>query len=135
MSYKAINKIQQDMEVEYLKTLSYEKINSLLRKQHNIIQTLEAKMAQSESPNELTGYTPSMAMKLTPVTEIDQIKEGDALAIYDGKTVITVKAQMVKVSEHDGTEVIYNRKKNHFFNVGMYLDGKSYVKEVAIVGV
>jgi len=38
-----------------------------------------------------------------------------------------------KVTAHDGTEVIYDMKKNLFFNVGMYLAGKSWAKDVRVV--
>lgn len=74
-------------------------------------------------------------MNITPVTKIDQIKSGDMLAIYDGKTVIAVKAQEIKVTDQDGTEIIYNRRKNQYFNLGMYLDGKSWVKDVGVISV
>jgi hypothetical protein len=63
-------------------------------------------------------------MRLTPVTQIDQIKEGDALVINDGHSLISAKAEIVKVSEQDGTEVIFKVKENAFFNVGMFLDGE-----------
>jgi hypothetical protein len=55
------------------------------------------------------------------------------LLISDGKEITHAKAQRVKVSEHDGTEVIFNLRKNKYFNVGMYLDGKSWAKDVRIV--
>lgn len=72
-------------------------------------------------------------MKLIPVTKIDQIKEGATLIINDGSGLINAKAKIVKITEKDGTEVIINVRKNNFFNVGMYLDGKSWVKDLSIV--
>ena len=72
-------------------------------------------------------------MELMPVTRINQINEGDTLIIDDGKKLIPAKAKIVKVTDHDGTEVIFRIKKNRFFNVGMYLDGKSWAKKVCIV--
>jgi len=72
------------------------------------------------------------AMEIKPLTEIDQIKVGDALLIGDGNKVTAEKAQRVKVSELDGTEVILDKKQNRYFNVGMYLEGKSWVKNVRV---
>ena len=72
-------------------------------------------------------------MKLKTVENINSIKEGDML-IITGDTLIneSMKAQIVKVSKH-GTEVIFDKKMNRFFNLGMYLEGKSWVKEVCIL--
>ena len=72
-------------------------------------------------------------MQLEPLVRIDQIRAGDTILISDGREITAAKAQRVKVSEHDGTEVIFNLRKNKFFNVGMYLDGKSWAKDVRIV--
>lgn len=72
-------------------------------------------------------------MQIEPLTRIDQIKKGDLMLISDGKEIIHTKAFIVKVSEHDGTEVIFNVKRNKFFNVGMYLERKSWAKDVRIV--
>ena len=70
-------------------------------------------------------------MNLEKVTKIDQIKKGDTLIITgDIYKVEPFKAEIVKVSENDGTEIIINKKENKFFNLGMYLKGKSWVKEV-----
>lgn len=73
-------------------------------------------------------------MELREVKTITDIKEGDTL-IITGDTLKNepVKAQVVKVSEQDGTEIIIDRKNNKFFNLGMYLEGKSWVKEVKII--
>ena len=72
-------------------------------------------------------------MQIEPLVKIDQIKEGDVLLISDGRELTHAKAQRVKVSEYDGTEVIFNLRKNKYFNVGMYLDGKSWAKDIRIV--
>lgn len=56
-------------------------------------------------------------MEIEQLKQIDQIKEGDLLLISDGKEITHTKAQRVKVSEHDGTEVIFNLRKNKYFNV------------------
>ena len=39
----------------------------------------------------------------------------------------------LQVSDSDGEEIIYDLKRNKYFNVGMYLNGKSWVKDVRIV--
>jgi hypothetical protein len=72
-------------------------------------------------------------MQIEPLLKINQVKEGDLLLISDGHEITQAKAQRVKVSDYDGTEVIFNLEKNKFFNVGMYLEGKSWAKEVLIV--
>ena len=73
-------------------------------------------------------------MKLINVTKIDQIKKGDTIVITgDTLKAEPVKAQIVKVSEHDGTEIIIDKKMNRYFNIGMYLKGDSWVKDLAII--
>ena len=72
-------------------------------------------------------------MHIEPLMKIDQIEAGDLLLIDDGIGITHAKAQRVTVSEHDGTEVIFNLRKNKYFNVGMYLDGKSWAKDIRIV--
>lgn len=69
-------------------------------------------------------------MEIEDVKNITDIKQGDTL-ILTGDTLKNepVKVQMVKVSESDGTEIIFDKKQNRFFNLGMYLEGKSWVKE------
>jgi len=72
-------------------------------------------------------------MKITRVTKIDQIKRGDTILISDGTVLKTVRAMKVKVSEEDGVEVIFNLRQNKYFNVDMYLNGKSWVKDMRIL--
>ncbi len=73
-------------------------------------------------------------MELKDVKTITDIKQGDTL-IVTGDTLKNeaVKAQIVKVSPNDGTEVIIDRKNNRYFNLGMYLEGNSWVKELKVV--
>lgn len=72
-------------------------------------------------------------MELKKITQIDEIKKGDTLILTgDCYTNEPLKAEAVKVSK-DGTEIIISRKENRFFNLGMYLKGKSWVKELAII--
>lgn len=68
---------------------------------------------------------------LKDVTEIDDIKEGDMLLITgDILYYEPVKAHKVKVSDSDGVEIIFNIKENKYFNLGMYLEGKSWVTDI-----
>ncbi|MBK6903976.1 MAG: hypothetical protein IPH04_14550 [Saprospirales bacterium] len=73
-------------------------------------------------------------MHLEKVTSLDSIKTGDTL-IITGDTLKNkpVKVYAVKVSPADGTEIIISKQKNSFFNLGMYLEGKSWVKDVMIL--
>lgn len=73
-------------------------------------------------------------MELKEVKTITDIKQGDTL-IVTGDTLKneSVKAQIVKVTPNDGTEIIIDKKQNRFFNLGMYLEGKSWVKELKVV--
>ena len=73
-------------------------------------------------------------MKLKTVNKITDIKAGDTIIITgDSLKNESVKVQMVKVSDNDGTEIIFDKRKNRYFNLGMYLEGKSWVKEVKIL--
>lgn len=73
-------------------------------------------------------------MELKEVKTITDIKQGDTLIVTgDVLKNKSVKAQIVKVTPKDGTEIIIDKKKNCFFNLGMYLEGKSWVKEVKIL--
>ena len=73
-------------------------------------------------------------MNLVDVKELTDIKQGDTL-IITGDTLKNepVKAQIVKVSDNDGTEIIFDKKMNRFFNLGMYLKGSSWVKELKVL--
>jgi hypothetical protein len=73
-------------------------------------------------------------MELKEVKTLKDIKQGDTIIITgDVLKNEAVKAQIVKVTEQDGTEIIFDKKNNRFFNLGMYLEGKSWVKECKVV--
>jgi hypothetical protein len=73
-------------------------------------------------------------MELKDVTTLTDIKQGDTIIITgDVLKNEPVKALKVKVTPQDGTEIIFDLKKNKFFNLGMYLEGKSWVKECKLV--
>lgn len=72
-------------------------------------------------------------MTIKPLGRIDQIQRGDLLLISDGKRIVHSKAMLVKATANDGVEVIYNLRRNLYFNVGMYLAGESWAKDVRVV--
>ena len=74
-------------------------------------------------------------MRLGNIKLITDIKEGDQLLVrgnfvFGGNCIQLHKVEKVKVSENDGTEIILQKKGNVYFNLGMYLKGDSWVKEV-----
>lgn len=65
-------------------------------------------------------------MKLKQVKTLTDIKQGDTILITgDSLKNEPFKAQIVKVSETDGTEIIFDKKMNRFFNLGMYLKNRA----------
>jgi len=73
-------------------------------------------------------------MELKDVKTLTDIKQGDTIIITgDVLKNEPFKAQIVKVSETDGTEIIFDKKMNRFFNLGMYIEGKSWVKDCKVV--
>lgn len=66
------------------------------------------------------------------LTAFDEIQPGDDLLIVGevgGGTLRQVfTGVQKKESNFDGQEVILQRKGNKFFNFGMYLQGRSWVK-------
>jgi hypothetical protein len=73
-------------------------------------------------------------MELKDVKTLTDIKQGDTIIITgDILKNEPFKAQIVKVSQTDGTEIIFDKKMNRFFNLGMYLEGKSWVKDCKVV--
>lgn len=73
-------------------------------------------------------------MELVNVTSLTDLKKGDTLIVNGGALKNEViKVKKIKVSESDGVEVIYDLKLNKFFNLGMFLEGKSWVKELKIL--
>ncbi|HTH58285.1 MAG TPA: hypothetical protein VL728_19700 [Cyclobacteriaceae bacterium] len=73
-------------------------------------------------------------MELIEVKTNTDIKQGDTL-IITGDVYFNepVKAQIVKTSVQDGTEIVIDKRRNCFFNLDMYMHGKSWVKEIKIV--
>lgn len=70
-----------------------------------------------------------MKVSVERIEKLRQINKGDHLIIYAANGPEHIKVVKVKVSENDGEEVIYNLRKNFYFNVEMYLDGTGRVKD------
>jgi len=67
-----------------------------------------------------------------PVTSFAQVKTGDSLLVVgniDGVEQHLFHKIVTKDSATDGQEIILRKKDNTYFNFGMYLDKKSWVKE------
>jgi len=71
-------------------------------------------------------------MHLEPLTQFDQIKIGDPLLVSDGRQIFIGRVKRILL-DVAGTEVVFNLRNNHYFNVGMYLKGESWAKCVRIV--
>ncbi len=63
--------------------------------------------------------------------DIQELHKGDLLILdFENGTRKTVTVEKVKVSESDGIEIIYDLKKNHYFNLTMYRAEKSNVLHI-----
>lgn len=73
-------------------------------------------------------------MILKKVEKLTDIKEGDTICVTgDILKAEPFKVQMVKISETDETWIIFDKKQNRYFNLNMYLEGKSWVKKVVVI--
>lgn len=69
-----------------------------------------------------------------PVKHITDIEPGNKILITGDlflNNILTV--ERVKTTPKDGTEIIYDVHNNYFFNLGMYLSGESWVKELYVL--
>lgn len=69
-------------------------------------------------------------MKFRSINLLTDIQTGDTLIVQGEDTLELYKNVTVKSTVQDGVEIILNKKKNTFLNLGMYLQGKSWVKQV-----
>lgn len=72
-------------------------------------------------------------MFIKQVTTKDDLIKGDIILIDDGSQVFAEKVQSVKVTAQDGIEIIYNSRKNKYFDLGMYINSESWVKDLRVV--
>jgi hypothetical protein len=71
-------------------------------------------------------------MNLNKITSFGEISNGDSLLVkgnIGGVESHVFKRVSKKETVQDGQEVILRSKGNMYFNFGMYLEGKSWVKE------
>lgn len=67
------------------------------------------------------------------LTKADQIKVGDVISMVIAGRRICTSAKEVLNAGTSREEIIYNRKKNHYFITSMVLDGTSNHKDVFII--
>jgi len=74
-----------------------------------------------------------MKLNYREVKKLTDIEKDDIITITgDRLKDKSFKVQMVKTTKKDGVEIIFNLGQNLFFNLGMYLEGKSWVKECKV---
>jgi len=102
-------------------------IDCLLRSLKFFGYELAAKVEQPDSaaPNDIPSEW--------RVNRFDQIKVGDVISLVCGDKHICTTAKEILNAGTNREEVIYNRKKNHYFITSMVLDGTSTHKHVFIV--
>ena len=67
-----------------------------------------------------------------PLSRAGQIQAGDCLQIMMAGRLICTQAKLVINAGTDREEIVYNRKKNHYFITSMVLDGTSNHKDVMV---
>lgn len=75
-------------------------------------------------------------MRLKKVTKINDVKKGSIILInrkLQPKEEIEIYKVQDIITSNDGLEVILQNKHNIFFNLNMYLQGISWVREACIV--
>lgn len=76
-------------------------------------------------------------IEFQPVSDLGQLEAGQLILIehnHKGKTVVSpAVVQKVIASGTNDEEVIIDMKSNSYFNMSMYLDGQSWVKNVQII--
>lgn len=71
-------------------------------------------------------------MEIKQVRSAADIQPGNIVIVKDEMGLDVYKALEVKTVE-DHTEVILDRRKNIYFSVEKFLEGKSWVKDVGVV--
>ena len=67
------------------------------------------------------------------LTGCGQIKQGDVISMVMAGRRICTSAKEILNAGTNKEEVVYNRKKNHYFITSMVLDGTSNHKDVSII--
>lgn len=78
------------------------------------------------------GVTDEFIIK--KVEAITDIPNGSSVILTGGHKYDQIFQNVsVKSSESDGTEIIIDSRLNEYFNLGMYLEGKSWVKKLHVI--
>lgn len=117
------NDTQRDLDARY-GVLQWEDAICALR--GRIASSLSAG-AEPSAPHEETRWQ--------PLTAPGQIQEGDRLSFRVGSSFICARARQIIAPGTDKEEVVYNRKKNHYFLTSMAVDGTSSHKNVMVARV
>ncbi len=76
-------------------------------------------------------------MELIRMTSVGMIQKGDILILNTTTGLIAETAKIVLqpaiAASSNGEEVVYRKKKNHYFITNLVLTGRSWIKEVYIV--
>lgn len=94
-----------------------------------------AKDLDSTAPASSDPSAPHEEARWHPLTAPGQIQEGDRLSFRVGSSFICARARQIIASGTDKEEVVYNRKKNHYFLTSMAVDGTSSHKNVMVARV
>lgn len=72
--------------------------------------------------------------ELKEIKTLNDIKQGDTLIITgDNLKHAPVEVSAVKVTKKDGTEIVFEDNGFRFFNLGLYLQNRSWVKHCVIL--
>lgn len=78
------------------------------------------------------SVSPEVIEKWVPLNRAGQIKAGDWFHCMMAGRFICAKAKQVLNPGTANEEIVYNRKKNHYFITRMVLDGTSNHKDVMV---
>jgi hypothetical protein len=100
--------------------------------EHDFVKELRTFVALSASTE---PSAPPEQSEWHPLTAPGQIQEGDRLSFKVGSSFICARARQIIAPGTDKEEVVYNRKKNHYFLTSMAVDGTSSHKNVMVARV
>ena len=71
-------------------------------------------------------------IEMSSVTGVGQIKEGEVLIVerQDGWRFIAIARQVINRG-YEREEIVFCKSKNDYFIMSMFLDGKSWVKNIS----
>lgn len=73
-------------------------------------------------------------IEMQAVTRVGQIKVGDTLVVENSRGVkFIAQARVICREGTDKEEICFTKKSNKYFIMELYLDGKSWVKNISIL--